>query len=173
MHIADNLCNPKWNHGSLAIFLILIYVLRFIKATPQPKFQLAMPNGSQVLLFEKCVKCRLSYFPDQNWNGRNSGLPQWNQTKYGTLIELSWNYWLKRFFRKILIHNCRLAANVKFFRSAIVNIQVLLLHGASIFWEKIFIVSETRTYLLSFSVEKCLNKLKLHFNLAYILQKSP
>ena len=38
-----------WNHGGLAIFLILTYVLWFIQTTLQPKFQLAMPNGSQVI----------------------------------------------------------------------------------------------------------------------------
>ena len=45
---------------------------------------------------------------------------------------------------------------VKIFRSAVVNIQVQILHGASTFWEKIFILSETRTYLLSFNAEKCI-----------------
>ena len=45
---------------------------------------------------------------------------------------------------------------VKLFRSAIVNIQVLILHGVSAFWEKMFIAFETRTYLLSFNAEKCI-----------------
>ena len=69
LRIADTLCNPKWNHQDLAIFLILIYVLRFIKTTLQSKFHLATPNCSQVIAVWKMCKMqtRLFYRPKLRW----------------------------------------------------------------------------------------------------------
>ena len=34
-----------WDHGGLQILMILIYVMRFIEKTPQPKFQVHRTIG--------------------------------------------------------------------------------------------------------------------------------
>ena len=45
---------------------------------------------------------------------------------------------------------------LKIYGSVIVNILVLILHGASVWWKQPIIVSETRTYALSCCVDKCI-----------------
>ena len=47
--MTDVLSKPKWNHGDLAIFVVLTYVLRFIETTPQPKFKASRPKGFRVM----------------------------------------------------------------------------------------------------------------------------
>ena len=57
--------NPGWDHGGPPIYLVLIYVMRFVKTTSQPKFQSLRSNGSGVIAVLKKSKMQTSYFADQ------------------------------------------------------------------------------------------------------------
>ena len=62
-------------------------------------------------------------------------------------------YW---FFDIFDFHKGGIAVKLKIYELVIVNILVLILHGASVWWKQPIRVSETRTYALSCSVDKCI-----------------
>ena len=64
-------------------------------------------------------------------------------------------YWCW-FFHIFSFHNGGLAVKVKIYGSASVNILVLILHGASIWWKQPNAFSETKTCVLSCSADKCI-----------------
>lgn len=56
------------DHAGPVIVMVLVYFLRFIETTSQPKFQRARPSSSRIVATLKMSKMQTHYFTDQNLN---------------------------------------------------------------------------------------------------------